>query len=214
MLQIAPFEKHVAEYDEWFEKHPFVYETELAALRRQMLTLPENLVGLEVGVGTGRYAAPLGIKEGVEPSEEMAKRAVRRGVEVVNARAEKLPYRDIHFDFVLIVTICHLDKVPEAFAEAYRVLKPGGVLIVGFLDGDGVIAKRYEERRNQSTFYRHATFYRVNRVEEMLKKAGFANLQIIQTLFGELEEINEVQDSRQGYGEGSFVVVKAVKKLG
>lgn len=48
----------------------------------------------------------------------------------------------------------------------------------------------------------------------MLKKAGFANLQIIQTLFGELEEINEVQDSRQGYGEGSFVVVKAVKKLG
>ena len=204
----------MAEYDEWFEKHPFVYETELAALRRQMLTLPENLVGLEVGVGTGRYAAPLGIKEGVEPSEEMAKRAVRRGVEVVNARAEKLPYRDIHFDFVLIVTICHLDKVPEAFAEAYRVLKPGGVLIVGFLDGDGVIAKRYEERRNQSTFYRHATFYRVNRVEEMLKKAGFANLQIIQTLFGELEEINEVQDSRQGYGEGSFVVVKAVKKLG
>ncbi|MCO6487314.1 MAG: methyltransferase domain-containing protein [Phaeodactylibacter sp.] len=214
MLQIAPFEKHVAEYDEWFEKHPFVYETELAALRRQMLTLPENLVGLEVGVGTGRYAVPLGIKEGVEPSEEMAKRAVRRGVEVVNARAEKLPYRDIHFDFVLIVTICHLDKVPEAFAEAYRVLKPGGVLIVGFLDGDGVVAKRYEERRNQSTFYRHATFYRANRVEEMLKKAGFANLQIIQTLFGELEEINEVQDSRQGYGEGSFVVVKAVKKLG
>ena len=214
MLQIAPFEKHVEEYDEWFDKHPFVYESELSALRQQMLSLPANLLGLEVGVGTGRYAGPLGIKEGIEPSEEMAKRAVRRGVEVVNGKAEQLPYRDIHFDFVLIVTICHLDKVPEAFAEAYRVLKPGGVLIVGFLDGDGVIAKRYEERRNQSTFYRHATFYRVNRVEEMLKKAGFANLQIIQTLFGELEEINEVQDSRQGYGEGSFVVVKAVKKLG
>lgn len=72
MLQIAPFERHVAEYDEWFERYPFVYESELAALRQQMLSLPENLLGLEVGVGTGRYAAPLGIKEGIEPSEEMA----------------------------------------------------------------------------------------------------------------------------------------------
>ncbi len=212
MLQIAPFERHVAEYDEWFEKYPFVYESELAALRQQMLSLPENLRGLEVGVGTGRYAAPLGIKEGIEPSEEMAKRAVRRGVEVVNGKAEQLPYRDIHFDFVLIVTICHLDKAPEAFAEAYRVLKPGGSLIVGFLDKDGAIARSYEARRNQSTFYRHATFYSAKRVQNMMEKAGFKNLVFTQTLFGELDDIKTVQDAEPGYGDGSFVVVKAAKK--
>lgn len=212
MLQIAPFERHVAEYDEWFERYPFVYESELAALRQQMLSLPENLLGLEVGVGTGRYAAPLGIKEGIEPSEEMAKRAVRRGVEVVNGKAEQLPYRDIHFDFVLMVTICHFDKAPEAFMEAYRVLKPGGTLIVGFLDKDGAIARSYEARRHQSTFYRHATFYSVKRVQEMMKKAGFKDFNFNQTLFGELEDIDTLQDPVPGHGEGSFVVVKAVKK--
>ena len=212
MLQIAPFEKHVAEYDEWFDNHPLAYESELAAMRQQLLSLPKNLLGLEVGVGTGRYAAPLGIKEGIEPSEEMAKRAVKRGIEVVNARAEKLPFRDIHFDFVLIVTICHLDKVPEAFTEAYRVLKPGGALIVGFLDQEGAIARSYEERRNQSTFYRHATFYHVKRVKEMLAKAGFKGFNFVQTLFCKLGEINTVQDAKPGYGEGSFVVVKALKK--
>lgn len=212
MLQIAPFEKHVAEYDEWFEKHPFAYESELAALRQQLLSLPENLRGLEVGVGTGRYAAPLGIREGIEPSEEMAKRAVRRGVEVVNARAEKLPYRDIHFDFVLIVTICHFDKVTEALAEAYRVLKPGGALILGFLERDGLIARAYEARREQSIFYRHATFYSVKRVKDMLEKTGFKGLSFTQTLFGKLEDIDAIQDARPGYGEGSFVVVKAIKK--
>ncbi|MCB9265916.1 MAG: class I SAM-dependent methyltransferase [Lewinellaceae bacterium] len=212
MLQIAPFEKHVEEYDEWFDKHPFVYESELSALRQQMLSLPANLLGLEVGVGTGRYAGPLGIKEGIEPSAEMAKRAVRRGVEVVNAKAEKLPYRDIHFDFVLIVTICHLDDVSEAFAEAFRVLKPGGAIVVGFLDRNGAIARSYEERRNYSTFYRHATFYSPTRVKSMLNKTGFKELNFTQTLFGKLEDIDTIQDPRPGYGEGSFVVVRAVKK--
>ncbi len=88
MLQITPFEKHVEEYEAWFDKHPAVFQSEIMAIRQQMRSLPENLTGLEVGTGTGRYAEALGIKEGVEPSEEMAKRAVRRGVEVINALRE------------------------------------------------------------------------------------------------------------------------------
>ncbi|HQU60272.1 MAG: class I SAM-dependent methyltransferase [Phaeodactylibacter sp.] len=212
MLQITPFTNHVAEYDAWFEKYPFAYESELAAIRQQMLALPKNLVGLEVGVGTGRYGAPLGIKEGVEPSEEMSKLAVRRGMEIVKARAEDLPYRDIHFDFVLFVTICHLDKVPVAFTEAYRVLKPGAAVIVAFLDKSRPIAQSYEARRATSIFYRNATFYSVKRVQDMLEKAGFRNLEYNQTLFGTLEEIEELQAPKPGYGEGSFVVVKAFKK--
>lgn len=212
MLQIAPFESHVAEYDAWFEKYPFVYESELLAIRQQLLTLPQNLIGLEVGVGTGRFAALLGIKEGVEPSEEMSKLAVRRGVEVFKARAENLPFRDIHFDFVLFVTICHLDDVPAAFAETYRVLKPGGSIIVGFLDKNRPIAQAYEGRRETSTFYRHATFYSVQRVQKMLEQAGFKNPSFSQALFGKLENIKELQYPKPGYGEGSFVVVKALKQ--
>lgn len=111
-----------------------------------------------------------------------------------------------------MVTICHFDKAPEAFMEAYRVLKPGGTLIVGFLDKDGAIARSYEARRHQSTFYRHATFYSVKRVQEMMKKAGFKDFNFNQTLFGELEDIDTLQDPVPGHGEGSFVVVKAVKK--
>jgi len=45
-----------------------------------------------------------------------------------------------------------------------------------------------------------------------LKEAGFKDFEYNQTLFGELDEIKEVQLPKQSYGQGSFVVVKAIKK--
>ena len=35
--------------------------------------------GLEVGVGTGRFTVPLGVREGIEPSGAMARLAARAG---------------------------------------------------------------------------------------------------------------------------------------
>jgi len=212
MLRVEPFEKFAEEYDAWFEQHSEVYESELLAIRQTLLTLPENISGLEVGVGTGRFAVPLGIKDGVDPAEETRMVAAKRGVEVMDAQAERLPYKDWHFDFVLFVTICHLDNAVKAFKEAHRVLNPGGSLIIGFIDANRPIGQAYEKKRAQSNFYRHATFYGVDRVEAMLTESGFRDPTYVQTLFGGLEDISEVQSPKEGYGEGSFVVVKATKK--
>ncbi len=212
MLQVSVFNEYAQEYDAWFEKYANVYESELIAIKQQLLKLPENISGVEIGVGAGRFAEPLGIRDGVEPSEEMSIMATKRGVEVMNAVAEDLPYKDMHFDFVLFVTICHLDHVPTAFKEAWRVLKPGGSIIVGFIDKNGEIGKEYEARRPFSHFYKQATFYSVDRVRDMLTEVGFKDLEFTQTLFGKLDDIQEVQAPKEGFGEGSFVVVKATKK--
>ncbi|MCK5443503.1 MAG: class I SAM-dependent methyltransferase, partial [Maribacter sp.] len=181
-------------------------------IKEQLLKLPENIKGIEVGLGTGRFSQPLGIKEGIEPSFEMGKKAMKRGIEVMEGIAERLPYGDLQFDFVLFVTICHLNEIKAAFSQAYRVLKPGGAIIIGFIDKDQSIAKQYEEKRNRSTFFRHASFYTVNRIEKLLKESGFRNSEYNQTLFGTLEQVKEIQTPKQGFGEGSFVVVKAIKK--
>ena len=82
---------------------------------------------------------------------------------------------------------------------------------MGFLDKDQSIAKQYEDKRGRSTFFKHAIFYSVDRVENLLKEAGFRNFEYNQSLFGKLDQIKEVQVPKQGYGEGSFVVVKADK---
>ncbi|WP_091902714.1 class I SAM-dependent methyltransferase [Maribacter stanieri] len=206
MMNTEIFNQNVEAYEQWYKDYPQVFESELLAIKEQLQKLPENLKGIEVGLGTGRFSELLGIKEGVEPSKEMAALAIKRGVSVLNGYAEQLPFGDLKFDFVLFVTVCHLDNIKHAFAEAYRVLKPAGAIVIGFLDRERSVAQQYLERRHRSTFYT------VSRIEVLLKEAGFKSLEFNQTLFGNLDDIKEVQMSKEGFGEGSFIVVKATKK--
>ena len=212
MLQTDIFNNNVEAYEAWYDTYPKVFQSEVAAIKEQLLKLPEDIYGIEVGLGTGRFSKALGIKEGIEPSEEMAIKAIKRGIEIMKGVAEKLPYSDYHFDFLLFVTICHLYNLKMALREAHRVLKPGGSIIIAFLDKQQSIAQQYEEKRYRSTFFKNATYYSVDEVKKLLKEAKFKDLEFNQTLFGELHTIKKIQVPKEGYGEGSFVVVKAIKK--
>jgi len=129
MPKTGSFETHTCRYEDWFEKNRDVYHAELEAVRE--LIPFTGAEGLEVGVGSGRFAVPLGIKSGVEPSEKMATIAEERGIRVYRDVAESLPFSDGDFDFVLMVTvICFVDDILKSFREAFRVLKPGGCIIV------------------------------------------------------------------------------------
>lgn len=207
------FDEHIKEYEAWFETHADTFLFELEAIREHFNRVPENVRGIEVGLGTGKFAIPLGIKEGVEPATLMAEKARKRGIEVMEAHAERLPYADMQFDFVLFVTLCHLDNLERAFREAKRVLKPGGVLITGFLPVDHrPIAQAYHERRAWSIFYKHANFYSVAKVSELLEALGFKKLEFNQTLLGPAETPDTFQQPKPGSDIGSFVVISAEKE--
>lgn len=124
MPRIEPFEEHSDSYEKWFEENADLYQAELEAVRG--LLPPAGAEGMEVGVGTGRFAGSLGIKMGVEPSGQMAARARVRGIDVYPGVAEGLPFPDGRFDFILFVTtICFVDDLLKAFEEAFRTLKAG-----------------------------------------------------------------------------------------
>jgi len=188
----------------------YVYGSEIQAVRH---FIPIGGKGIEIGIGTGRFAIPFGIKEGVEPSDSMRNYSLRLGLTVYNGVAEKLPLDNETYDFALMITtICFVDDVNKSFGEIKRIIKPGGIFIIGLVDKNTTLGKVYEKIKSQNKFYKDATFYSTDEVKKLLVQNQFIKIEVVQTVFGELSEIRSVQAFKEGYGEGGFVVIKACKE--
>jgi len=59
MAKTEPFEDHPDKYEDWFIRNKLTFESELKAIK----TLLPDGQGLEIGVGSGIFSAPLGIKK-------------------------------------------------------------------------------------------------------------------------------------------------------
>ncbi|HEX2283916.1 MAG TPA: class I SAM-dependent methyltransferase [Mycobacterium sp.] len=112
--------------------------------------LADGLTVLEVGCGTGnvivraRRAHPGVTAVGLDPDPRALARARRKadglnGIRFEQGYVQKLPFADSEFDRVLSSLMWHHvpDEVkPEAAAEIFRVLRPGGRLHLVHIGGD------------------------------------------------------------------------------
>jgi len=209
MAKTRVFDSHVTEYDNWFDINKFVFQSELEAVKK---VLPKVDDVVEIGIGSGIFAQPLGIKKGIEPSKSMRKEAEKKGLIVIDAVAENLPYADASLNgAVMITSICFVDDIYQAFREAHRIIKNGGFLILGYVDKDSPIGKEYIKHKDESLFYKEASFFGTEELYTILQQTGFKVTDTYQTIFGKIEEIKEIQPTLEGYGKGSFVVVRALK---
>lgn len=210
MSKSKVFDDNLLEYENWFVVNQWVYQSELKAVEK---VIPKSNNGIEIGIGSGLFAKPLGIKEGIDPSQKMRDKAQARGLNVLDAVAENLPYPDQSKDFALMVTtICFVDDIIKSLQEANRVLKKNGYLIIGFVDKCSLVGKLYLEHQHESIFYREANFLSTEEVFKFLQQTGFKVIETYQTIFGQLSEIKETQEVIEGYGKGSFVVINAQKE--
>jgi len=190
---MSGFEEYAEEYDRWFDENEIIYKSEIEALKRH---IPRGK-GLEIGVGTGRFAKPFNIKIGVDISKKMAEIAKKRGIDVIIARGEDLPFNDNEFDFVLINTVLEFSEDPKKILkEAKRVLKNGGKIIIGIIDKDSFLGKMYEKKKQKSKFYKDANFLSAREVIEMLKELGFKNIKATQTIFKGIDKADKVKDGK------------------
>ena len=102
---------------------------------------------LDVGSGPGFYVealaqqvGPSGLVVGVDPSEAMLETSGRRlsefgNVELTQGAATDVPADAESFDRALSVQVLeYVEDVPLALAELYRVLRPGGRLVLWDID--------------------------------------------------------------------------------
>jgi ubiquinone/menaquinone biosynthesis C-methylase UbiE len=142
---------------------------------------------LDVGCGTGRFAAALAERAGakvwaIDPSLEMlevARRNAPPGVGFKTGSAESLPFKDAWFERVTMRLVVHLLDRPRALAEARRVLGAGGRLAIASFDPahfDEFWLNRLFpslERIDRARFPTPAT------LEAELRAAGFGAVRIV-----------------------------------
>jgi len=127
---MARYDSHVDWYDEFASTESFVQLREHAVA----LLGPARGRCLDLGCGTG-LALPLleaagWDVTGVEVSDGQLARARERGRNVMRADAHELPFEDGAFDAVVsILTHTDFDDLRAVFAEAARVVSPGGVFV-------------------------------------------------------------------------------------
>ncbi len=145
---------------------------------------------LDVGTGTGLLALALAEScdatvVGIDISPAMLERAeffrlnstaeIARRVDFRLAAAQALPFARQKFDAAVCRMTLHLNRKPErVLRELWRVLRPGGVLIIAdLLSTDDPVRRAtqnaIEERRNPS----HVAAHSVSQYREMVEKAGF-----------------------------------------
>jgi len=208
------FDISTEKYDAWYDSgdgRP-IYESELLCLKPFVgaATFPI----LEIGVGTGRFAECFPKVIGIDPAFNALKFAQKRGVDVVQAIGEQLPFRNETFACImLIVTLCFVQNPIDVLWEGKRVLKRNGSIVIGMVPEDSPWGAFYEEKKRQGhPFYSNAKFYSFKDIEEMLQNCGLKITRIRSTLFQRPEEHRRIENPVEEYkNEAGFLCIEVKK---
>ncbi len=128
---------------------------------------------LELGCGTGHWTEFFinqGFKvTGVDISDPMLNIARGKNLEadLSLANSENLPFDNESFNSIVSITMLEfVENQEKAIQEMYRVLKPGGYLIMGFINADSQIGIN----KDKDETFKNANLLKINDIESKFKQ--------------------------------------------
>ncbi|NJD99641.1 class I SAM-dependent methyltransferase [Thermococcus sp. LS1] len=218
------FNRIAGRYDDWYRTKTgqYVDRTEKWLVFSMLQT--KSGKALDLGCGTGNYTLELKKRGfdviGLDASEGMLEIARAKGLNCIKGDAYSLPFPDESFDLVLSVTMFEFIHKPEqVISEIHRVLKPGGEVLIGTMNGR---SSWFFFKRLKSLFvetaYRYARFYTPRELELLLKNGGFTEVESAGVIFfpsfwpflGLAERIDK-KCHRKCRNLAAFIAVRGVK---
>ena len=223
------FDGYASHYDAWFMENENLFTSELL-LFKKVLGDYEGKKMLSVGCGSGLFESQIDRAniEGIEPSEDMGRIAVKRGVNVIafetieNVELQEDKYDVIYFNG----SSSYMNDLTYVYSKAYKDLKKGGKIILldvpkesafGFMYLLGKQLGTYEnevlERVMPGLPYpielaRSAVWHSTEDKIRVLKKIGMKNFNFYQTLIkNPMYTSEEVEEVKEGYKSGGYVAI-------
>lgn len=189
---------------------------------------------LDAGCGDGTYAIEAArrgaIVTGLDLSWSMLIAARQReqqslskaGISWCRGQVEALPFQDASFDLVFAITLVSLVSSPNrVISELARVLRPGGILLLGELGGFSTwaLARRIRGWLGSEP-WKHAHFWTTGKLHALLRDAGL-DLKSVRgavyyppsTTWSRLTYHWDRSLSILGEWGAAFLAVKAIKPL-
>lgn len=150
------------------------YPTKLADYLCTRFNLKKNYRLLEIGCGRGDFLdgfKSFGLEcSGVDISDYSVSQLASLDVKKIDISREKLPYEDNTFDVVFHKSLIeHLYSPENLMRETYRVLKPGGAVIILTPEWVSQMKVFYED-------YTHNKPYDKNSLKDLLEIHNFTNI--------------------------------------
>ena len=167
----------------WFKQRRRRLNAITASLRRA----PERIHLLDVGCSSGAFvhtAVRLGFDaEGVDPAPAAAQAARVAGLKVEKGLLHEVGYAEHSFDAVTLFEVIEHVRDPIALLrECHRILRPGGVLMVGTGNCDSWTAHALGARWEYLDISRHGghiSFFNPGSLRLAARRTGFTPLRLV-----------------------------------